>query len=87
MSKQPLPVSTASAIGHYPTIIQIVGRPGTGSLPRTFAPPDHHLLVLGKRVEIDGRKNMPGFAAFTFGLLLHAHSLSMLFYVNGSSDT
>ena len=24
-----------------PTIIQIVGRPGTGSLPRTIAPPDH----------------------------------------------
>ena len=29
---------------------------------------------------------MPGFAAFTFGLLLHAHSLSMLFYVNGLPD-
>ena len=24
-----------------PTIIQIVGRPGTGSLPSTIAPPDH----------------------------------------------
>ena len=24
-----------------PPVIQIVGRPGTGSLPRTIAPPDH----------------------------------------------
>ena len=41
MSKQPPPAPTASAIGPCPTIIQIVGRPGTGSLPSTFAPPDH----------------------------------------------
>ena len=41
MSKQPPPAPTASATGPCPTIIQIVGRPGTGSLPRTFAPPDH----------------------------------------------
>ena len=41
MSKQPPPAPTASAIGPFPTIIQIVGRPGSGSLPRTIAPPDH----------------------------------------------
>ena len=41
MSKQPPPAPTASAIGPCPTISQIVGRPGTGSLPRTIAPPDH----------------------------------------------
>ena len=41
MSIQPPPAPTASAIGPCPTIIQIVGRPGTGSLPRTIAPPDH----------------------------------------------
>ena len=41
MSKQPPPAPTASAIGPSPTTIQIVGRPGTGSLPRTIAPPDH----------------------------------------------
>ena len=35
------PAPTASAIGPCPTVIQIVGRPGTGSLPRTIAPPDH----------------------------------------------
>ena len=41
MSKQPLPAPTASAVGLCPTIIQIVGRPGTGRLPRAIAPPDH----------------------------------------------
>ena len=44
MSKQPAPAPIASAIGPCPTIILIVGRPGTGSLPRTIAPPDHPLL-------------------------------------------
>ena len=32
---------TASAIGPCPTIIQIVGRPGTGSLPRTIEASDY----------------------------------------------
>ena len=41
MSKPPPPAPTASAIGPCPTVIQIVGRPGTGSLPSTIAPPDH----------------------------------------------
>ena len=41
MSKQLTPAPIASAIGPCPTIIQIVGRPGTGSLPRTIAPPYH----------------------------------------------
>ena len=40
MDKQPPPAPTARAIGPCPTIIQIVVRPGTGSLPRTIAPPD-----------------------------------------------
>ena len=44
MSKQPPPAPTASATGPCPTIIQIVGRPGTGRLPRTIAPPDHPQL-------------------------------------------
>ena len=39
MSKPPPPAPTASAIGPYPTVIEIVGRPGTGSLPSTIAPP------------------------------------------------
>ena len=41
MSKQPPPAPTASAIGPCPTVIKIIGRPGTGSLPSTIAPPDH----------------------------------------------
>ena len=44
MSKQPPPAPTASAVGPCPTLIQIVGRPGTGSLPSTIAPPDHPLV-------------------------------------------
>ena len=35
------PAPTASAVGPCPTVIQIVGRPGTGRLPSTIAPPDH----------------------------------------------
>ena len=41
MSKQLPPAPTASAVGPCPTVIQIVGRPGTGSLHSTIAPPDH----------------------------------------------
>ena len=44
MYKQPPPAPIASAVSPCPTVIQIVGRPGTGSLPRTIAPPDHPLL-------------------------------------------
>ena len=41
MSKQPPPAPTVSAVGPCPTVMQIVGRPGTGgSLPSTIAPPD-----------------------------------------------
>ena len=45
MSKQPPPAPPASAIGPCPTIIQIVGRPDTESLPTTIAPPDHPLVT------------------------------------------
>ena len=40
MTKPPRPAPTASAIGPCPTVMKIVGRPGTGSLPSTIAPPD-----------------------------------------------
>ena len=40
MSKQPPPAPTASAVSPCPTNIQIVGRPGTGRLPRAIASPD-----------------------------------------------
>ena len=45
MSKQPPPAPTARAVGPCPTVIQIVGRPGTGSLPSTIEPPDHPPLL------------------------------------------
>ena len=46
MSKQLPSAPTASAVGPCPTLIKIVGRPGTGSLPSTIAPPDHPLFHL-----------------------------------------
>ena len=51
MSKQPPTAPTASAVGPCPTVIQIVGRPGTGSLPSTFAPPDHLQLCIRLHME------------------------------------
>ena len=39
------PAPTASAIGPCPTIILIVGRPGTGSLPRAIVPSDHPNVI------------------------------------------
>ena len=50
MSKPPPPAPTASAIGPCPTVIKIVGRPGTGSLPSIIAPPDHPQPEGGGRV-------------------------------------
>ena len=54
MSKPAPPAPTASAIGPCPTVIKIVGRPGTGSLPSTIAPPDHpiHLWKFGENLSI-----------------------------------
>ena len=61
MSKQPPPAPTASAVGPCPTVIQTVGRPGTGSLPSTIAPPDHPLCaerrdLKKKRYDAEGAK-------------------------------
>ena len=36
MSKQPPPAPTASAVGPCPTVIKIVGRPGTGSAGASY---------------------------------------------------
>ena len=49
MSKQPPPAPSASAVGPCPTVIQIVGSPGTGSLPSTIAPPDHPPILKGMK--------------------------------------
>ena len=46
MSKLPPPAPTARAIGPCPTVIKIVGRPGTGSLLSTIAPPDRPLFCM-----------------------------------------
>ena len=45
MSTQPPSAQTASAVGPCPTVIQIVERPGTESLPSTIAPPDNRYSV------------------------------------------
>ena len=58
MSKQPPPAPTASAVGPCPTGIKIVGRPGTGSLPSTIAPPNHPRFQRRSRLKVwtdDGR--------------------------------
>ena len=46
MSKQPPPAPTTSAVGPCPISIQVVGRPGTESLPSTIAPPDQPIEPL-----------------------------------------
>ena len=53
MSKQPPPAPTASAISPCPNITQIVGCPGTGSFPRTIAPPPTLLLISGDGIFMD----------------------------------
>ena len=54
MSKQPQPAPSASAVGPCPTVIRIEGRPGTGSLPSTIAPPDHprHTIIQFSRTPL-----------------------------------
>ena len=46
MSKQPPAAPTANAVSPCPTVIKIVGRPDTGSLPSTIAPPDRKQMVV-----------------------------------------
>ena len=46
--QNPPPASIASAAGPCPTLIRIVGRPGTGRLPSTIAPPDHPRIKMYK---------------------------------------
>ena len=64
MSKPPPPAPTASAIGPCPTIIKIVGRPGTESLPSTIAPPDHPLLELRSGLTLANGRDGCGKAFF-----------------------
>ena len=46
ISKPPSPAPIVSAIGPCPSVIKMVERPGTGSLPSTIALPDHPLWQL-----------------------------------------
>ena len=55
MSKQPPPAPTASAVGPCPTVFKIVGRPGTGSLPSTFAPPDQPPTKIEEKGKVDSQ--------------------------------
>ena len=57
MSKQPPPAPTARAVGPSPTIIQIVGRPGTGSLLSTIAPL-HHPKKINEAWEVENAKRL-----------------------------
>ena len=66
MSKQPPPAPTASAVGPCPTIIQIEGHPGTGSVPSTIAPPDHPLFKTGFGVFVACRNLRGGHGGFMF---------------------
>ena len=68
MSKQPPPAPTASTVGPCPTVIKIVGRPGTGSLPSTIAPPDHRSGVWRKACLgiLDESYNYPVLLIFLF---------------------
>ena len=52
MPKHPQPAPTASAVGPCPTVIQTVGRPGTGSLPSTISPSDHPLTIVGRYKQV-----------------------------------
>ena len=58
MSKHPPPAHTASAVGPCPTVIKIVGRPGTGSLPSTIAPPDHPRMPRKSVARLNDRPDM-----------------------------
>ena len=52
MSKPPPPHLLQAQAGPCPTIIQFVGRPGTGSLPRAIAPPNHPLILVNHSTRV-----------------------------------
>ena len=81
MSKQSPPAHTASAVGPCPTVIQIVGRPGTGSLPSTIAPPDHPLVRRRNGHTFRG-SSYANFISLPLSIILHVQILSFyLFFV------
>ena len=74
MSKQPPPAPTASAVGPCPTEIQIVGRPGTGSLPSTIAPP-----TTPCQLWTDGRRGERGKSKLSLFQIYHFYGLGEKF--------
>ena len=66
VQNKPPPAPTASAVGPCPTVVQIVGRPGTGSLPSTIAPPDHPRYGADTNVQplTDGRTYTQKFGGY-----------------------
>ena len=46
---------TVSPVGPCPAIINLVGRPGTASLPSTIAPPDHPGGMEGRKAGFAGK--------------------------------
>ena len=69
MSKPPPPAPIASAIGPCPTVIKIVGRPGTGSLPSTIAPPPTLETTSNQIVCNKTNDDQPEVVSWSFDLL------------------
>ena len=67
MSKQPPPASAASAVGPCPTVIQVVGCPGNGSLPSTIT----HLSFTIKIFYVMGKALSGELSSSQAGLVLH----------------
>ena len=89
MSKQPPPAPTASAVGPCPTVIQIVGRPGTGSLPSTIATPDHPLqtsLSLIMRSNVLQMQLVKAVGRYLFGSVLSLPGLGIGIIVASFQD-
>ena len=91
MSKQPPPVPTASAVGPCPTVSQIVGRPSTGSLPSTIAPPDHpHKIKKSVKFQGDTLNFCDFIQVFVFTTNHHLkciHIPSGVYKIDGLSGT
>ena len=94
MSKHPPPAFSASAGGPCSTIIQTLGRPGTGSLPRTIAPPDHPQQLVkrytlrlpiwepGARVSLRIHRRLAAAIPFIFFYVVPGHNDRVFYFLN-----
>ena len=83
MSKQPPPAPTANVVGPWPTVINIVGRPGTGSLPSTIAHPTTPCILYDVHYQVDsGDSDQPApfwqLSGPSHTVLLSRHFVSIL---------